>query len=29
MREHNGTDPDLIEEESRFIIRLWRNRKGS
>ena len=22
MREHNGTEPDLIEEESRFIVRL-------
>ncbi|MEJ5238641.1 MAG: ATP-binding protein [Limisphaera sp.] len=26
MREHNGTDPDLIEEESRFIVRLWKER---
>ena len=24
MREHNDTDPDLIEEESRFIVRLWK-----
>jgi ATP-dependent DNA helicase RecG len=24
MREHNGTDPDLIEEEDRFIVRLWK-----
>jgi len=24
MREHNGTDPDLIEEESRFTVRLWK-----
>jgi len=24
MRQHNGTDPDLIEEEDRFIVRLWR-----
>jgi len=24
MKEHNGTEPDLIEEESRFIVRLWR-----
>lgn len=24
MREHNGTQPDLIEEESRFIVRLWK-----
>jgi ATP-dependent DNA helicase RecG len=24
MREHNGTEPDLIEEEARFIVRLWK-----
>ena len=24
MREHNGTDPDLIEEEDRLIVRLWK-----
>jgi ATP-dependent DNA helicase RecG len=24
MREHNGTEPDLIEEENRFIVRLWK-----
>ena len=24
MREHNGTEPDLIEEEHRFTIRLWK-----
>lgn len=29
MREHNGTDPDLIEEESRFTVRLWKERKGT
>jgi len=28
MRDHNGTEPDLIEEESRFIVRLWKERKG-
>lgn len=27
MRAHNGTDPDLIEEESRFIVRLWKHRR--
>jgi len=27
MREHNGSDPDLIEEEDRFIVRLWKERK--
>ena len=26
MREHNGTEPDLIEEESRFTVRLWKER---
>ncbi len=24
MREHNGTKPDLIEEEERFTVRLWK-----
>lgn len=24
MREHNGTEPDLIEEAHRFIVRLWK-----
>lgn len=24
MRKHNGTEPDLIEEEHRFIVRLWK-----
>ena len=24
MREHNGTEPDLIEKEHRFIVRLWK-----
>lgn len=27
MREHNGTDPDLIEEEDRFTVRLWKERR--
>lgn len=27
MREHNGTEPDLIEEEDRFIVRLWKEPK--
>jgi ATP-dependent DNA helicase RecG len=26
MQKHNGTEPDLIEEESRFIVRLWREK---
>lgn len=24
MREHNGSKPDLIEEDDRFIVRLWK-----
>ena len=24
MLAHNGTEPDLIEQESRFIVRLWK-----
>lgn len=23
MRAHNGTEPDLVEEEDRFLVRLW------
>ncbi len=23
MREHNGTDPDLVEEGERFTVRLF------
>ncbi len=26
MREHNGTDPDLVEEDDRFRVRLWKER---
>jgi ATP-dependent DNA helicase RecG len=29
MREHNNTEPDLIEEESRFTVRLWKERPQS
>lgn len=29
MRAHNGTEPDLIEEEHRFTVRLWREAKPS
>ncbi len=28
MLEHNGTEPDLIEEESRFIVRLWKEARA-
>ncbi|MDE0478136.1 MAG: putative DNA binding domain-containing protein [Gammaproteobacteria bacterium] len=24
MRSHNGTEPDLIEEDHRFVVRLWK-----
>ena len=24
MRAHNGTDPDLVEDETRFTVRLWK-----
>ena len=24
MHEHNGTDPDLVEEQDRFTVRLWK-----
>ena len=27
MRAHNGTEPDLIEEEHRFTVRLWKEQK--
>lgn len=27
MRVHNGTDPDLIEDEDRFTVRLWKEVK--
>ncbi|HYM61654.1 MAG TPA: ATP-binding protein [Thermoanaerobaculia bacterium] len=29
MRQHNGTEPDLIAEESRFIVRLWKERMSA
>jgi ATP-dependent DNA helicase RecG len=28
MREHNGTEPDLIEDADRFIVRLWKEKRG-
>jgi ATP-dependent DNA helicase RecG len=27
MRQHNGTEPDLIEDEDRFTVRLWKEHK--
>ena len=29
MRAHNGTEPDLIEEEHRFTVRLWKGPKAA
>jgi ATP-dependent DNA helicase RecG len=29
MRAHNGTEPEFIFEESRFTVRLWKERKPS
>ena len=29
MRAHNGTEPDLIEENDRFIVRLWKELANS
>jgi len=29
MRAHNGTDPDLIEEEDRFVVRLWKEPRST
>lgn len=29
MRRHNATEPDLIEEEDRFIVRLWKGQVGT
>ena len=29
MREHNGTEPDLIEQDDRFTVRLWKQRAAA
>jgi ATP-dependent DNA helicase RecG len=29
MRAHNGTEPDLVEEDARFIVRLWKKPRPS
>ena len=29
MREHNGTDPELVEEDEGFTLRLWKNPRAS
>jgi ATP-dependent DNA helicase RecG len=28
MREHNGTEPDFVAEESRVTVRLWKERRA-
>src|SRR5262249_6670590 len=28
MKTHNGTEPDLIEDDDRFIVRLWQKRRA-
>ena len=28
MRAHNGAEPDLVEEEHRFTVRLWKTARG-
>lgn len=28
MKEHNGTEPALIEEGERFRVRLWKERRA-
>ena len=27
MRTHNGTEPDLVEQEDRFVVRPWKERR--
>ena len=27
MRAHNGTEPEFIEEDNQFTVRLWKSRK--
>ena len=29
MQEHNGTDPDLIEADERFTVRLWKEARAN
>ena len=29
MRRHNGTEPDLVEEDDRFMVRLWKQSQHS
>ena len=29
MWAHNGTEPDLVEEESRFMVRLWKHHRDA
>ena len=27
MREHNGTEPDLVADDEQFTVRLWKERR--
>ena len=27
MRQHNGTEPDLEEQDDRFVVRLWKENR--
>jgi ATP-dependent DNA helicase RecG len=29
MREHNSTEPDLVPEDHRFMVRLWKRRSSA
>jgi len=29
MRRHNGTEAELVEEDDRFIVRLWKSQDGA
>ena len=29
MWEHNGTEPDLIEDDDRFTVKLWKSSRSS
>ena len=27
LKNHNGTEPDLLEQENRFLVRIWKNKE--
>lgn len=29
VRTHNGTEPDLLEQDDRFLVRLWTKRSNA